>query len=38
MGEDEHVVEALSNREQEVADAYAGGQSYKEIARDQGAY
>ncbi len=36
MREDEHVVEALSNREQEVADAYAGGQSYKEIARELG--
>ncbi|NNE25196.1 MAG: GAF domain-containing protein [Rhizobiales bacterium] len=36
MTDQGHVVEALSNREQEVADAYATGQNYKEIARELG--
>jgi len=36
MTDQEHVADALSNREQEVATAYATGQSYKEIARDLG--
>ena len=36
MADQEHAAEALSKREQEVADAYASGQSYKEIARDLG--
>ena len=36
MSEQVEVVESLSNREKEVAAAYAGGASYKEIARDLG--
>ena len=36
MTDKSQASEALSNREQEVADAYAGGQSYKEIARELG--
>ena len=36
MTEREQTVDSLSNREQEVAAAYAAGQSYKEIARDLG--
>ncbi len=36
MADGEHGADTLSNREQEVAAAYAGGQSYKEIARDLG--
>ncbi|MCP5083326.1 MAG: GAF domain-containing protein [Alphaproteobacteria bacterium] len=36
MTEQGQATEALSKREQEVADAYAAGQSYKEIARELG--
>ncbi|MEM7215669.1 MAG: GAF domain-containing protein [Pseudomonadota bacterium] len=36
MSADTTTIEPLSNREQEVADAYAEGKSYKEIARDLG--
>ncbi len=36
MTDQENMAEALTKREQEVAETYAAGQSYKEIARELG--